>query len=41
MTGLGFLAIGAFGIVAAIAEKEPQSEKKRLTRKSLRRRSRV
>jgi hypothetical protein len=31
---LGLVAVGAFGVVAAIAEGEPQSEKKQLIRKS-------
>ena len=31
---IGLVALGAFGVVAAIAEREPQSDKKKLTKKS-------
>ncbi len=31
---IGLVAFGAFGIVAAIVEREPQSDKKKLTKKS-------
>ncbi len=35
MVGLiGVVAFGTFGVVAALAEREPQSDKKQLTRKS-------
>ena len=31
---IGLVAFGTFGLIAAIAEREPQSDKKKLTRKS-------